>query len=155
MSPRYERSIVDTDSDEPDIHLFTVEEANSLLPKMEWIMARMQRLGRDLRGAIDAYAETLESPPDQDEVSRWIGGRPDLQEVTAELEALIAEIESYGAQFKGLDLGLVDFPAEIDGQLGLLCWQYGEKEITHWHDLEGGFAKRRPLPRGGGGPYLQ
>lgn len=139
----------------PEIHLFTLEEANALVPKMEWIMTRMQRAGIELRRAIDAYAETVDNPPDQDEVSRWIGGRPDLQELVAELEALIAEIESHGAQFKGLDLGLVDFPAEIEGQLGLLCWQYGEKQITHWHDLEGGFAKRRPLPSAPGGSYLQ
>jgi hypothetical protein len=139
----------------PDLRLFTVAEANALVPKLEWIMARMQRAGVQLRSAIDEYAAGFESPPDEDEVSRWIRGRPDLQELVAELEAMIAEIESYGAQFKGLDLGLVDFPAEIEGQIGLLCWQYGEKEITHWHDLEGGFAKRRPLRGDGGGPYLQ
>ena len=139
----------------PEIHLFTLDEANALLPRMEWIMTRMQRAGLELRRAIDAHTESFETPPDHDEVSRWIGTRPELQELVVELEQLISEIESHGAQFKGLDLGLVDFPAEIEGQLGLLCWQYGEKQITHWHDLEGGFAKRRPLSSTSGDSYLQ
>ena len=151
----YEADIVSEQAPKSELHLFTLDEANALVPKLEWIMARIQRAGIELRRAIDSYAEGFETPPDQDEVSGWMRGRPDLQELVAELEALVAEIESYGAQFKGLDLGLVDFPAEIDGRLVLLCWQYGEKQIAHWHDLEGGFAKRRPLPSADGGPYLQ
>ena len=73
----------------------------------------------------------------------------------ASLQRTAAEIEACGGQFKGLELGLVDFPSEIDGQVGLLCWQYGEKEITHWHPLESGFDGRQPLPKAVRRPYLQ
>jgi hypothetical protein len=27
----------------------------------------------------------------------------------------------------------------------LLCWQYGEGEVSFWHPVEEGFAGRRPL----------
>ena len=144
-----------SEQSDPEIHIFTLDEANALVPRLEWIMTRMQRAGIELRRAIDAHTESFETPPDHDEVSRWIGNQPELQELVVELETLIGEIESHGAQFKGLDLGLVDFPAEIEGQLGLLCWQYGEKQITHWHELEGGFSKRRPLRSARSASYLQ
>src|SRR5205807_10021214 len=31
---------------------------------------------------------------------------------------------------KDLDIGLLDFPCEVDGQVVLLCWKLGEKSIT-------------------------
>jgi hypothetical protein len=47
---------------------------------------------------------------------------------------------------KDLDTGLVDFPALHKGEEVLLCWQFGEDEVTHWHGVDEGFAGRKPLP---------
>lgn len=140
-------------SQEPQ--LFTVEEANALIPRLELIMERMQRRGIELRQAIEAMARETDEPMMNVEVSQLLERRPELQALVEELEHCIAEIEECGGQFKGLELGLVDFPAEIDGQIGLLCWQYGEKEITHWHPLSAGFDGRQPLPSAGGRSFLQ
>jgi hypothetical protein len=46
---------------------------------------------------------------------------------------------------KDADEGLVDFPALREGEEILLCWKLGEAEIAYWHDLEQGFAGRRPI----------
>ena len=136
-------------------HLFSLDEANALIPKLELIMERMQRRGIELREAIEALARADGEPLSNIEVSDLLERRPELRELVDELETLIHEIESCGGQFKGLELGLVDFPSEIDGQVGLLCWQYGEKEITHWHPLESGFDGRQPLPKAVRRSYLQ
>ena len=88
-------------------------------------------------------------------VGELLDRRPGLGELVEELERLIGEIEGCGGQFKGLELGLVEFPSEIEGQVGLLCWQYGEKEISHWHSLDRGFDNRQPLPSSARRPYLQ
>jgi hypothetical protein len=135
--------------------LFTVDEANALIPRLELIMERMQRRGIELRQAIEAMARETDEPMLNVEVSQLLERRPELQALVEELEHCIAEIEECGAQFKGLELGLVDFLAEIDGQIGLLCWQYGEKEITHWHPLNVGFDGRQPLPSVSGRSFLQ
>ena len=55
------------------------------------------------------------------------------------------ELERLGAEFKGVELGLVDFPTLRDGQLAYLCWQYGEDRIRFWHSVETGYAGRRLL----------
>ena len=136
-------------------HLFSLEEANALIPKLELIMERMQRRGIELRVAIEALAREGSVPMQDIEVSELLKRRPELGGLVQELEELIGEIEQFGGQFKGLELGLVDFPSEIDGQIGLLCWQYGEKEITHWHPLETGFDGRQPLPKTVRRSYLQ
>jgi hypothetical protein len=142
-------------SDPTTPHLFSLDEANALIPKLELIMERMQRRGIELRAAIEALAREGGQPMTNFEVGDLLERRPELQGLVDELEDLIREIESCGGQFKGLELGLVDFPSEIEGQLGLLCWQYGEKEITHWHPLDSGFDSRQPLPKAARRAYLQ
>jgi len=141
--------------EQPNQHLFSLEEANALIPRLELIMERMQRRGIELREAIETLARDGGEPMTNIEVSDLLERRPELQGLVEELEQLIREIEACGGQFKGLELGLVDFPSEIDGQIGLLCWQYGEKEITHWHSLESGFDGRQPLPKAVRRSYLQ
>jgi hypothetical protein len=50
-----------------------------------------------------------------------------------------------GCLVKDLDLGLVDFYAQLDGETVFLCWQFGEPAVTHFHGVEEGFAGRRPI----------
>jgi len=57
----------------------------------------------------------------------------------------IAELEDFGVVIKDLDYGLIDFPAERYGEKVLLCWKYGEPEVSYWHKPMEGFNGRRPL----------
>src|SRR5207249_3512153 len=61
------------------------------------------------------------------------------------LKDAMAEIDAMGVQVKDLDIGLLDFPCEVDGQVVLLCWKLGEPAITHWHGVSEGFAGRKPV----------
>jgi len=137
------------------MRLFTLEEANALIPKLELIMGRLQQCGAELRLGVEAVARECGRSIDALTMDDIVKLRPELTGVAEEIKGLIAQIEAQEVQFKGLDLGLVDFLAEIDGDIALLCWQYGEKEITHWHTLDGGFAGRRPLRDAATRSYLQ
>jgi hypothetical protein len=55
------------------------------------------------------------------------------------------EIDAMGVQVKDLDIGLLDFPCEVDGEIILLCWKLGENAIAHWHGVSEGFAGRKPI----------
>lgn len=125
--------------------LFTVEEANTLIPRLEFIMERLQRNGLTLREQVGELARVTGQSPESLTTAHILELRPQLGTIVEELEALLGEIEACGGELKGLDLGLVDFPAEIDGEIVLLCWQYGEKEIGYYHSFETGFAGRKPL----------
>lgn len=57
----------------------------------------------------------------------------------------IAEIDSIGVQVKDLDIGLLDFPCQVENEIVLLCWKYGEEKIEFWHGMEEGFAGRKPI----------
>jgi hypothetical protein len=125
--------------------LFTPAEVNALIPRLESLVGRMQRCGEELRRALqEAIAD---DGRDSIGVGELLELRPDLEPLAREIESLLREVEGTGGRFKGLELGLVDYLAEVEGERVLLCWQYGESEVGFYHPLGGGFAARQPLPR--------
>ena len=73
-------------------------------------------------------------------------GRPAAR-ATLELQRAIAELQAADVVVRDVVRGLVDFPALRDGEEIYLCWLVDEPEIEHWHELDAGFAGRRPLAR--------
>jgi hypothetical protein len=127
-------------------HLFSVAEANALVPRLEMILERMQRVSLRIREEMAAVAqEHGEAYLSRISVHQLIQLKPALHPLFEQLSQSVEEIEAHGCSFKGLELGLVDFPAKIEGEMVELCWQYGEKEIAFYHRREDGFAGRRPL----------
>src|ERR1700733_1196551 len=128
---------------------FTLEEAQSLLPVLESL----------LRTAIAGKQVIEEVAAEQQALAHRIflnGGmflnvvplaRRKAERAKAEQRAkdALAEIDSIGVQVKDIDIGLLDFPCELEGQIILLCWKLGEKSITHWHGTQEGFAGRKPI----------
>ena len=57
----------------------------------------------------------------------------------------VAELEDLGVMVKDLEYGLVDFPADRYGESVLLCWRYGEPEVSYWHKPDEGYGGRKPL----------
>jgi hypothetical protein len=74
------------------------------------------------------------------------GVAADLVAAEEVLERIGRELESVGVQVKDPSIGLLDFPGEIAGRRVLLCWKRGEERVAWWHDLDAGFAGRRPIP---------
>ena len=75
-------------------------------------------------------------------------GHPQLQEMLDKLHGYLAELEEMGCYYKdwGFRIGLVDFPAIIDEKEVFLCWRSDEEEILYYHDIEAGYAGRKPIP---------
>lgn len=121
---------------------FTIEEVDTMIPRLEMLMERLQRTVLMVRSTV----HEAEAEPAVRTTVDVLRVRPELAPYVAEIESTVAEIEQLGGQFKGIDLGLVDFPAEVDGRPILLCWQYGEKCVGFWHGLDEGFAGRRAFP---------
>ncbi|MBS0263811.1 MAG: DUF2203 domain-containing protein [Planctomycetes bacterium] len=142
---------------------FTIEEANKALPLVRAIVSdivakyaavseRKSRLDQIResrsthgRGRSDLYGEELAQV--EEELDREI----------AQLQEYIDELETIGVELKDISRGLVDFLGKIDGRDVYLCWLLGEEEVSHWHELEAGFAGRQSLlansPAGSGSEH--
>ena len=123
--------------------IFTVQEANALLPEVRIIARKIQRAHRKLSHFRDDAKKAAEA------AERGGGGMASgvaYATVLTELTTQMAELEALGVQLKDFERGLVDFPSLRDGRVVLLCWQLGEgDELEWWHDVDAGFAGRTPL----------
>jgi len=68
-----------------------------------------------------------------------------LDDMVERMTSKIAELEDLGVMVKDLDYGLVDFPADRYGENVLLCWRYGEQDVSYWHKPNEGYNGRKPL----------
>lgn len=118
--------------------LFTAEEANGLIPRLEVLVRKLQANAKRARErAAQAGAQA-----DLEALSR---SDPLIRAVMREMSKAAEQIQDLGAFLKDIDLGLVDFPGEVEGETVFLCWQYGEPRIVAWHPIDEGFGSRRPL----------
>jgi len=121
--------------------LFTVEEANALLPTLRELLDELS-LHRD---ALREKAPHLE-PILQATVANGGGRAGSEYGVEAyRLHLAVARIRELGVLLKDVDMGLLDFPHERSGRVVFLCWHPPEERIEYWHEIEAGYAGRRPL----------
>jgi hypothetical protein len=69
----------------------------------------------------------------------------DLKGHEARLADLLDQIRGLGVQLKGWAPLLVDIEVVVDGRTVLFCWLEGDRELGWYHEVEHGFAGRRPL----------
>ena len=77
--------------------------------------------------------------------AQWRADSGRIEQLTERVRKTLEKVVKLGGRPKDLGLGLVDFPHLRDGREVNLCWQYGEREIRHWHGLDEGYAGRKPL----------
>jgi hypothetical protein len=128
---------------------FTLDEAHTLLPILESL----------LKQAIAAKQLIEETDAETQETAHRIflnGGtflnvihmarrKAEREKAIQRIKDALAEIDATGVQVKDIDIGLLDFPCKVEGEIVLLCWKLGESKITHWHGTSEGFAGRKPI----------
>lgn len=122
-------------------HLFTPEEANILLEEIRPLVAEMLAA----REAILTLRPSLKGMLDK---MVGNGGSRQAGELLEEFERLreaVAQIQEKGVLVKDIQSGLLDFPSLREGRTVFLCWQYDEPGVTFWHEIDTGFAGRKPL----------
>src|ERR1700745_454287 len=127
---------------------FTLKDAQTLLPTLESLL-RSAINGKKLIEEVDAEMQELAhrvflnggTLVNVIEVARR---KAERERAVQHAKDAVAEIHATGVQVKDIDIGLLDFPCRVEGEILLLCWKLGEDKITHWHSPEEGFAGRKP-----------
>lgn len=129
--------------------LFTLEQANAMLPLVKAIVQDFADLSREVIDRRERLAHLL-AGRDRDNDDPY---QAELAQIEEELKnddrrllEYAQELYDLGVEPKNGPEGLVDFRALMDGRVVYLCWKLGEPRIAHWHELETGFAGRQRLP---------
>jgi hypothetical protein len=130
----------------PNQRIFTVREAEATLPLVRRVVNDLLAAYPRWREQVVRY-EVLTGPVKAGEAEPE-AVRQTRDQVTREAERIngyMQELERIGCVFKGFDAGLVDFYALKEDRLVFLCWKLDEEHITHWHEVDAGFAGRQPI----------
>jgi len=121
---------------------FSVNDANEILPLVI----------KKFNYAKKAKAEVMKM---EQQLTSEITPTTSLEEYTINKKKLnssitkfyqsIEDLENTGVSLKGLDEGLLDFPAKRFDEEIWLCWKEGETEIKFWHEKDTGFMGRKPI----------
>lgn len=125
----------------PEKKIYTLEEANALVPQLLKVVPLIQEL----------YRKLVEDFPDIEKArqnAKFNGGSEqgsDYLRVAMPFTEMCQDLQSKGCIVKGIERGLVDFYSVRAGREVFLCWQNPEPEIRYWHDIDAGFAGRQVI----------
>ena len=128
---------------------FTVAQANAMLPLVRAIVQDIVDLAKSVRERHELLH--LRGDPEGDDGltasyrEERTQAQDELDNDQQRLQDYVEELQALGVEFKGFDLGLVDFPCWMDGREVYLCWKLGEPAVGFWHETDAGFAGRQKL----------
>ena len=125
--------------------IFTVEQANRMLPLVRRIVRDIVEAHARWSGAVRSYEAAATFTRADSPSNQLATLEAEVKRLAAEIEGYLAELRELGVEFKGFEQGLVDFPGERDGRVVYLCWKLDEDEVRFWHELADGYAGRQPL----------
>ncbi|MHB8336430.1 MAG: DUF2203 family protein [Ignavibacteriaceae bacterium] len=114
---------------------FTPLEAKRTLPLVKKIVKDILDTSKEIKLLADDLDGKIEDDPRAKKMIDNING-------------FIGELEEIGCFYKDYSfaLGLVDFPALINGRDVLLCWRSDEEEIIYYHNIDDGYTGRKLIP---------
>ena len=122
--------------------IFTVEQANDLLPE---IIPKLESIKR-LYASLDLMRAAARAAAGASNFGGGMEGGTGYVNTLYRIGKLTTEIHEAGVELKDHTLGLIDFPAKRGDRIVLLCWKLGEgTEIECWHETDAGMAGRQPL----------
>jgi hypothetical protein len=129
--------------------IFTVDEANALLPQLRQLLSDLRAARERLLEAQEALAQRFHGGARSNghvapggDVDRLTAASNDAQ---ADIGRAVSAIAELGCELKDPDRGMVDFRAMHDGHVVYLCWLQHEPEVLFWHELDAGYRGRQPL----------
>ena len=124
---------------------YTVDQANATLPLVrrivEDIVANHQRW-RERVLEFDLLASTVRADAPSGRATEL---EREAESLARDIDGCERELAALGITLKDRRLGLVDFPAVLEGRDVWLCWRLGEPDIRFYHEIDEGFGGRKPL----------
>jgi len=128
---------------------FTLDEAHALLPVLESLL-KTAIDGKNAAERIEQEFKAVSSRVFLNggtlvDVVQLAARKREKERLVQKIKDALAEIEATGVLVKDLEIGLLDFPCQVEDQTILLCWKLGEKTIAHWHGTDEGYRFRKPI----------
>ncbi len=131
---------------------FTRDEAEELLPFLAPLLFKLRGLKGEHDRLQDAISDLgIHMRTNGHGLAGELGtAQQSIKKTADQITKLVERISDMGCELKDIDRGLIDFRTIVGDREVYLCWMLGEEHVAYWHDLDAGFAGRRPLEELGG-----
>ena len=121
---------------------FSVNDANEILP----LVIKKFNYAKKAKAEVMKMEQQLTSEmTSTTSLEKYTLNKRKLNSSITKFYQSIEDLENTGVSLKGLDEGLLDFPAKRFDEEIWLCWKEGETEIKFWHEKDTGFMGRKPI----------
>lgn len=124
--------------------IYTIDEANALIPEVRAVLLQLAVQQRRLDASHAEMHRQLDAnggPEGAVAAGRQEAETADIREG---MRTLLLHLSEMAVELRDLEMGLVDFPGERDGQPVWLCWRLADARVAFWHPTDEGYATRRP-----------
>jgi hypothetical protein len=129
----------------PDARLtYSIDEANDLIPQVRAVLLQLAVEQRRLDAAHAEMHRQLDADGGPESAAAADRQEAATAEIREGMRTLLVHLSELGVELRDLEMGLVDFPGERDGELVWLCWRLADARVAFWHPTDEGYATRRP-----------
>ena len=121
---------------------FSVNDANQILPSVikkfnyaKKMKAEVMKMEKQLTSGVTPVTS----------LDEYAMLKRKLNSLITKFYQSVEDLENTGVVLKGLDEGLLDFPAKRFDEEIWLCWKEGETEIKFWHEKDSGLWEENQL----------
>lgn len=125
-------------------HTYTIDEANALIPQVRAVLLQLAVQQRRLDASHAEMHRQLDANGGPE--GAVAAGRQETEtaEIREGMRTLLMHLSELGVELRDLEMGLVDFPGDREGEPVWLCWRLSDARVAFWHPTDEGYATRRP-----------
>ena len=124
--------------------VYTIEQANDLIPQVRAVLLQLAVEQRRLDASHAEMHRQLDANGDPAAAAAAVRQEAEVGEIREGLRTLLVHLGEMGVELRDVEMGLVDFPGERDGQPVWLCWRLADPSVAFWHGTDEGYASRKP-----------
>lgn len=124
--------------------IYTIDEANALIPQVRAVLLQLAVEQRRLDASHAEMHRQLDANGDPDSAAAASRQEAEVADIREGMRTLLVHLSEMGVELRDVEMGLVDFPGERDGDAVWLCWRLADASVAFWHPTDEGYASRRP-----------
>ena len=123
---------------------YSIEEANALIPQVRAVLLQLAVEQRRLDASHAEMHRQLDANGGPEGAAAAGRQEAETAGIREGMRTLLMHLSEMAVELRDVEMGLVDFPGERDGDPVWLCWRLADPRVAFWHPIDEGYATRRP-----------
>jgi hypothetical protein len=124
---------------------YSIDQADARLQELAPLLDKLRTDRAEVAVARDELERFRTTNGNADHAEELKAREERIHALVYRMERYVSQLVAWDITLRDIETGLVDFPALVNGRQVCLCWRLGEEHVAFWHELDAGFAGRRPL----------